>query len=255
MPRKIDPSLIDYFCEVVPQGVTIISLARRFDICPDTISKHLKQRGIKIPLTGKKPLKYCIPEDELKMLFDSGMTENEIARHYGCSCCVIRDRTISLGIQPRSMSEAVKLRYQNMSSEQRQKQTEAARKVGPNITHDILVKKALRKEKSPNAFHFGPGESEIKQRLDEIGLSYTAQKAVDIYNVDFAVGSLAVEVTCVGSRYNGGNIKMNIRLKTLMERGFYPICIEFDDEATVTHGLDFAISSILDACNNPPAKG
>ena len=253
MSRKIDSAVIDYACDAVRRGVLLKTLAQELHVSTDALSRHIRQRGVEIPKTGKKPFKYSLPKKEIVAMYQAGASEKAIAEKFGCSRTIIRPILVHAGIPLRSKSEASKLRYRNTTKEYRQALTAAAHEaVKGSITRKQALARAISREQSGNESHLGDGEAEIAQRLDELGIVYVRQKAVDIYNVDFAVGSVAVEVTCGTVKYRGGNTKENKRIKKLLECGYNPVCIEFRQKEAILRCLDDVVSHIQEARRCPP---
>ena len=253
MPRKFTNALVDNAIERLSEGKMLKTVAEELGVSPDNLSIYVRKRGFAIPKHRRIEDRTLVPEDEVISMYQSGISELAIARHFGCSRNVIRRRILRSGIVPRDGKEANKLRYRETTEEYRQALTRAAHEARRGeMPHSQRCHYASSREKTGNHSHFGPGEAELASFLEQKGFRFVRQKAIDIYNVDFAIGHVAVEVTCATSRYRGGSAPANKRLKKILECGYSPITIEFSSIPVLTAYLDKIVSTINEACGLPP---
>lgn len=256
MPRKFTDALINDAIKRLSEGKMLKTVAEELGVCPDNLSVYVRKRGFSIPQHRRTEDRTLVPEDAVISMYKSGVSELAIARHFGCSRNVIRRRILRAGIVPRGEKEANKLRYRETTQEYRQALTRAAHEARRGeMPHSQRCHYASSRENTGNASHFGPGEAELASFLEQRGLSFIRQKAIDIYNVDFAIGHVAVEVTCATSRYRGGSASVNERLKKILECGYSPITIEFSSIPVLTAYLEDIVSAINEARSLPPFKG
>lgn len=256
MPRKFTDALINDAIKRLSEGKMLKTVAEELGVCPDNLSIYVRKRGFAIPKHRRIEDRTLVPEDEVISMYQSGISELAIARHFGCSRNVIRRRILRSGIVPRDGKEANKLRYRETTQEYRQALTRAAHEARRGeMPHSQRCHYASSRENTGNASHFGPGEAELASFLEQRGLSFIRQKAIDIYNVDFAIGHVAVEVTLGTVKYRGGNIMSNKRLKKILECGYSPITIEFSSVPALTAYLEDIVSTIDEARSLPPFKG
>jgi len=130
----------------------------------------------------------------IQELYTSGMSENSISHKFDVSRFVIRRILLELGIEPRSRSEAEKIKWSRMTSAQRIRQTSKAhdtvrgkpRKEGEMISRAITRQKTLSKVVA--------SEIELLEVFRRNRIKAIPQAAIGRYNVDFLVGSIAVEL-------------------------------------------------------------
>ena len=140
-----------------------------------------------------------ISDNDIVRLYQSGMSENRIAKHFGVARCSIRLRLLRSGTHIRGQSEAEVLKWQQMSPEQRINQVKAFHdKIrGTSKTYVLLCKRALGVQA-----HFKPSklESIFLQVFKDAKIEVVPWFAVGKFNIDFALpkSKIAIEI-------NGGN--------------------------------------------------
>lgn len=245
MARKIDSSIIDDAARIVRDGNTIKFAAEQVGVSYPVLCSKLKNMGVKsCKRSGNNRID--IPVDEIKSMYESGESENAISKHLGISRAVIRKGIIRAGITPRTQSEAEKLKWSKMSNEARSNQVKYAHDACRGKPRSFSAKCALAsaRQKIKYDFLIGLGEIEFSELLSDRGFDFIAQKAVDTYNVDFAIGNIAVELTADMGRYRRNNIKENDRVKYLTKRGYSVLAIELDSVRTLVNCSDYIISTI-----------
>lgn len=239
---------IDNFVELYTLGNTITSISQKTGFCTATISKNLKACGVtidKFPCSTKEII--SLPTNEIIAKYQSGESENSISKHYGVSRNAIRKRLRDNNISIRTQSESELLKWSQMTLEQRANQVKAAHDatLGVSPSFETRVKIAAAREKCVAHYHIGLGEPEFRQLLIKKGISHVYQKAVDIYNVDFAIRTIAVELTSFVGRYRKGNTKITKRAENLSKSGYKMLSVEFSETA---HLLTFS-DNIINFCN------
>ena len=258
MPKRIDPAILDYICQVVPEGATLSALSKRFKIDPTTLRKYLKLRGVPIPHTGKKPLKFHFTIDDIRSLYSSGKTVQQVADSLHCSKALVEKRLAQAGIkQMRTTSETQKLRWSNVNKEDRRAHAmpmiEAKKKAGWSKESTKIG--ANTRETMATKIAIGAGELELMKRFDDLCIPYISQKAVDIYNIDFVIGTLAIEIHCGSSRYGNNTVVTNKKLKEIIRLGYHVLCIEFQNRTIIPSCIEYVVSTIQKTIQNPPDNG
>ncbi|MDR9460049.1 MAG: hypothetical protein RI591_07925, partial [Dehalococcoidia bacterium] len=121
MPRKIDSRLIDNAASLVLNGMTFQDAGKQVGVHPITISKLLKKKGIGPP-PPRAHNEIKLPIDDIKSMYESGKSENAVAKYFGTDRGTIRKRLIEAGVKPRSHSEAEKLKWSQMDKDTRANQ-------------------------------------------------------------------------------------------------------------------------------------
>lgn len=257
MSKKFTESHFAHAAKAVSEGKRLIQIAKEIGFSADIISKHLRKRGIEIPIYRRTGDRIQLPEDEIVTMYQGGQSEQAIAKHFNVARHAIRRRLERAGIKMRGIQEAQLLRFAQASEEARKAITKAANLAVTGITwpHNERVRWAQSREQTGKVGRFGKGEAEFATYLTQLGIDFVRQKAVDVYNVDFAVGPVAVELTCGTLKYRGGNAVENKRIKKLLECGYNPICVEFSDEGAICPlFMDQIISLVEKARGLPPFK-
>lgn len=131
---------------------------------------------------------------ELVESYQRGESELSLAARYGVSRNVIRRHLLEQGCDTRGRSDASFVRAAKMTAEERAAQAEAAHDAvrGVEQTEEQLLARALGVERVGKVEP--GGEQAMLGWLTERGETPIPQKAVGKYNVDFAVGPVAVEI-------------------------------------------------------------
>lgn len=247
MTRKIPDSLIDHAAELVRNGSTIAEAASNIGISYGCLLGKLKQIGVK-PVSRKRssPQKLDLPVEQVCSMYQDGKSENAIANHFGVSRNVIRKRITEAGISPRTQSEAEKLKWAQMGEQARANQVKHAHNAVRGMTKSESAKEAmaLTRELVKYDHLIGIGEVEFSDLLNDRGIDHVHQKAIKFYNVDFAIGKVAVEFTADCGRYTAFNPKEIKRAKHLLECGYHVVAVEFDCIESMINCADYIISQI-----------
>lgn len=132
--------------------------------------------------------------DDLVKRYLSGESEYGIANKLGVSRSVIRRRLLERGVEVRGRSEAGAARAARMTPEERMAQVAAAHeaKRGTPNPHESLVQAAKTRQR--RGIGISKTEAEFAKLLEDRGVEFVQQLAVDTYNCDFAIHPVAVEV-------------------------------------------------------------
>lgn len=197
-----------------------------------------------------------ITPDELLAMYKSGMWKNEIAAKTGISEGAIGKYLSYLGIPlAKSKSDAMSKRLKRMTQRERDKLTKPAHDAvrGMKRTDEDLCKRALGKEKTGR---FGSvAEKELFYLLKERGVITIPQKSIWKYNIDLAIGNIAVEIT--GRARKPENIPVyRERVKYILDAGFVLVYVWANTVYPVEGGAaDYIISLIQQSSSDPSLIG
>jgi very-short-patch-repair endonuclease len=153
-------------------------------------------------------------------LYQSGMTQKEIGEHFG-----VRQATVSRWLLKRGAgitAREARLRYNaRRTPEQRSAQSAAAHAAvrGMKRTVDDRTRRAAGVERVGK---MNRPERALFDWLLAAGLCPTPQKAVGVYNLDFAVESVAVELFGGGWHAYGQHVaRLEERTRYLFDQGWH----------------------------------
>jgi hypothetical protein len=198
MPRKVlDDAVLRHALEVFNSGGGLKEAAAAVEFHPDALSKFVRSRGHAIPkIERSSARRKDLPDAEIVALYVGGMSELEVANQFGVARDVVRRRLVEAGCEIRGQSAANIVSMNRMTAKQRQQRTQAAHDAvrGMKHSHDQLVRRAVNLSGHKIAAFTGPGEEEFDQALTSLGIKFSRQVPVDKYNIDFAIGHVAVEL-------------------------------------------------------------
>jgi very-short-patch-repair endonuclease len=137
--------------------------------------------------------------DDLACRHASGQSVLQMSREVGVSRPAIIRRLAKLGLEVRSGSEANRLRMARLSVAERRALAEAANEArrstrlvptGQWHARNYGIAQTRQRTLSPAT----PDEEKLLRLADTLGVQVTRQVAVGAYNLDFRIGSVAVEV-------------------------------------------------------------
>lgn len=245
MTRKTDPALIDHAANLIRNGEILKVAAEKIGINPVTLSRKLSELGVAVP-RGRRGDRVNLPIENIAAMYQDGKSENAIANELGVSRGTVRKRLLRVGITPRTQSEAEELKWAQMSNEARANQVKAAHKASRGVIKSIDTRRAIARtrERIKYAHLVGMGEIELLEFLTNRGIHAVHQMAVDSYNIDIAVGNIAVELTRDRGRYTMFNPKEIKRAEYLLESGYHVMAVEFDSVGTIIECADNLIRFI-----------
>jgi uncharacterized protein (DUF433 family) len=243
----------DKICRLYRNGATISEIANRFGCSYTAIRNRLVQRDVELRMGGGKS--YNLPVSEIIYRYRQGESILALAEAYEVSRPVIRSRLESAAVELRSASEANRKRMESMSAEERVKLTKAAnaarRNVSQNREREISRNQALAKQRSLEKV--GKGEWSVAAFLVRQGYTPILQKAILTYNVDVAVGSVAVEVHNMPSNPHAPS-GPHERIVKILERGWHVFYIKIDATGLQRGGLDKLLSFLQTTRSNPSMR-
>lgn len=256
MSIKTRSILVDNAIELVKNGSTVHVAAAQVGVSPQSVYSKIRKLGIVCgnirPTTKIKTLD--LPIEHINSMYQNGESENAISKHFGCSRGAIRSRLTDAGIVPRTQGEAEKLKWSQMSEEVRAKQVKNAHIAVKGSTRSIAAGETLAQTRQRLKYDhlIGFGEVEFCKLLSDRGIDFVHQQAVQVYNVDFAIGNIAVELSADRGRYTMFNPKEIKRAKNLLESGYHVVAVEFDAVESLIKCSDDVISFINEAQSLEP---
>ena len=188
----------------------------------------------------------------LRMLHEAGQSILSLSREFGHQRRTIQTWIEKIGGTVRNRSEAMYQRMANSSPEERKAIAYAANNAvrGIKRSDNELQKRALAKSRM-----IGHGEPELLKALLIEGLPAEAQKPCGKYNIDIAIGYIAVELTTQGN-CSKTSPRARDRRKYLRYRGYCTINIafRFDRVDCLIGNLDNVIAFIKSAYCSPSMR-
>jgi transposase len=177
-----------------------------------------------------------------------GISEQAIARQFGVSRNCIRTAIERCGITPRSRKEANSLRMSKLTKEEKKKLTKNANEKVRNggFNRQTHLKGAITKQSTGSKI--GVYESCFAQWVRE--LNPVQQLAINVYNIDIAVGNLAVEIDSQTAipHHCSSTAK---RIKHLLSSSFSTLYIRTNCGPVTKRSADYAISMIEEMRRDP----
>jgi very-short-patch-repair endonuclease len=201
--------------------------------------------------------KLNLPDKEIAERFLAGESVKALAESYGVSRGPIAVRLKHQGIEPRSQSEAMKLRMSRMTPEERLALAAPSHRAARRKhTEEERAKMALSRER--NRTHVSPGEEMLEAWLAERGIVATPQKAVGRYNIDLAVGTIAVEIFGGGWHGYGHHKATSLkRFRYLLDRGWTVVVVWLNAvRFPLTPAVaDYLVTFVEQARRDPSLRG
>lgn len=186
-----------------------------------------------------------IDEQSLADDYRSGMSELACSKKYGITRAGVRCRIISAGIIPRSGSEANIIRMGKLSKDEKLALTKSAHDAvrGKKVNQKSIEKISKTRHDKPWNHLVGKGEQEFIDELTHRNISFEWQSPVGGYNIDFLMGSVAVELRCETCDPLKREMQRK-KIEYLLSRNFSVIYILFTRTDEFIGNLDKIISEI-----------
>lgn len=143
------------------------------------------------------PRRVTIDADAVKSMYvDYLLSENQIAIELGVGRRVIRTTLKRLGVHIRNQSESEAVKWSKMTDQQRTNQVKAANQAIRDKPSEFHRQSSIKQAQRKQMTHAKVGllESEFTKAFNERGFDCIQQLAVDVYNIDIAIGNTAVEI-------------------------------------------------------------
>lgn len=254
--RKFTGALFQDACKLLDGTRRLGEVAKSLGVNPDNLSKFLGTRGFTPVYPARESARRKdLPDREIVAAYVAGMSELQIAKDFGVSRNVVRRRLIESGTQVRDQSQAGVLSASRVGGEQRKQRVSAAHDAvrGKKRSVDELAKRAMTKMRVDGAVVIGEGENEFAQALAERGVSFVRQYAVGKYNLDFLVGSVAVELKSGPSKTAAAFRDVGTgRIEDLAKSGFRTLYVCFSDTRALAAATN-EIVTLVDEFNRQPS--
>ncbi len=251
MPKWM-PSNPDYFIREYEGGRSMQSIADEYGVPLYSVHTALHFLSAKVRKDYSSrimPPRVHVDEMLLVSMYESGMSINALAKHFNVARTAIIPRLNRLGVILRSRSDQEHIKWDRMTSEQRQNQYSQAHNAarGRVVTTATKTKHALTVQKK--RLHISDTEHALREMLHARGIDSTPQKAVGPYNIDLAVPPVAIEIW--GGRWHWSgrhHARCEQRLRYLMENGWHVLILPIIPPRWLLEDsvVDFVVAQIQD---------
>lgn len=228
-------------------GKTIKQAAAEAGINPKTLTRELHSRGIE---TTRRGTWRELPHSEVAARYLTGESELALASAYIAQRGAIRRSLHYSGIDSRGRSDAGIVRAAKMTAEERAAQAKAANiaATGRKATWEERCIRAQTIERNPRPL--SGHEQQFAHWLDGRQISYRREVAVGIYNVDFTVGSIAVEI--LGGEWHAYKTGHATRTPHILDQGWNLLFIWATINCPMTDATaDYTITLMDELRRNP----
>lgn len=173
----------------------------------------------------------AIDDAELGRRYLAGESERALATAFDVSRTTVRQHLSDAGIPRRSLSEANIVRHRNMDKQARRAAVEPARRANTGRRHpeQHLAKKAQARELHAALASPSSAAAILTRSLQARGLVVHHQHAVGRYNVDLAVGAVAIEIL---THQRSRSKRHGDRVRYLLDQHYTVLCLWVDGRRT-----------------------
>lgn len=225
MPAKWNPPDGHNICERYVAGEGAAAIGKTFGVSEIPIVRILREACI--PLRPRWNWKADLPWAEARAMYEAGSSLEEVGARFGYNGVTIARGFHERGWLVRDGSAASRTFYAHATPTQRAEITKGVARQWERTRGIPLPAESARKRAQ---FHqeslrlCGAGEAVVGEWLRKRGLEVIPQLAVERYNIDLALGPVAVEIHWkTGSPFSSRNT--GSRIKYLTHRGFHVIYI------------------------------
>lgn len=190
-------------------------------------------------------------------LYNSGLSVKAIAEKFGVSRNVILVRLEKAGITQRNRSESMYLRMSQTSIENKRLLVSKANEGMRNASKDKIIERLKKsaKTKSQTLSKVGILEQYFIEEITKRGFNCISQFPFDVYNIDIAVGNIAIEIH--NSLSNPDRlIPVRKRIINLLKGGWTPVYVKFRYNTLIDKiTFDKLISLFKQSSSNPSFIG
>ena len=264
MARKLLAASDDDIVKLYLTGLSTEKIAKQFGVDPGRITRIVKAAGV-LRVRGLAK----VSADQIVAAYRRGMTVEAVAALLKISKStvfkILTDRN-----ETRSVADASLIRWQDSSQRdavsrqmfdrwQRADDVERANMVkaahdavrGSTKSDEIIIRSAKTREKIKSVVSVA--EFRFAQWITDRGVEFAQQTAVDRYNCDFTIGSVAVEIWGGHWHWYGRHVARNeARFRKLMNLGFDVLVITDTPQRPISDAdADYAISFINECRADP----
>ena len=196
-------------------------------------------------------------DPDLIRLYQSGLTEVDLAAHFGVCRLTVSKRLTANGIPKRSWSDTQRINASRHSPEERKQQAEAAHAAvrGKKRSFDELC---LRARTRQSQGRMSPAEILLADWLWKRGIDCIPQEAIGPYNADLGAAPVSVEVN-VGNFHATGRHRDRCatRSRYILDQGWNLVIVWISERR---HPLtpkvaDYLAAFIEEARSDPTLRG
>lgn len=235
-------------------GKTTNEIADIYSVNPRTVTRIARSAGY-LP----SPIQNSIDIDLAISLYTSGVSENAIAKQFGVSRSVIRNRLLKSGVVIRGQTEANQLSMSQRTPEEKARNAQSAHDAirGKSYSRQELCERASKRQKSFTSFD-SPYEIAIANELRCRGIKFIPQLAVDKYNIDFAIGNYIAFEVFGGHWHSQGRAaaRFDDRSKHIFstDRAIVICWFSLNTISNIPAIVDYLISLDKVLCSDPAAR-
>jgi len=228
MSREIISIDLDYIKELYVSGKTVQQIAAIIGISKACLEKKVRIVGFRFSDLRKprRTIPYVsnlvLPADEIIAMYKSGITKTAIAAHFNVAQSTIGKFMARIGYPTaKNRKEAALIHNSRLSQEQRQKNSKLAHDAvrGSKRTIADLESRAKGVEKMSNIV--SRYEIEFAKFLNDSHYEFIPQKAIGIYNCDFTIDSIVVEIFGGCFHAYGKHVaRLYERMRYILDGGF-----------------------------------
>lgn len=254
MAHKFDPAELDNAITLYLAGQPLNKCAATLGVSPKVLKRVLTSRGIET--RGRVYAWQTIPAEEVISLYvEHGVSEYELSTRFDVDRAAIRTLLTKNQVPIRSHSEAGIVRASKMTAEEIAAQTAAAHAAtkGRKATWEERAKRAATVEIKPAPM--SNHEATFAGYLDQLGIPWRREVAVGIYNIDFAIGSIAVEI--LGGEWHAYKGERHPRrIKYILSQGWALVYIWATPNYPLTlASAEHCVTLAQEASRNPAVIG
>lgn len=236
--------------EAYNTGMTINDVMRHFRID----FYRTKQILSSFPVEQKRLKAGLSLKDELEIVnqYKAGLSCLACAKKFDRSRSFINHVLLYHGIELRNGSEANVLRFKHQTTEDRRKITAKANKVMRSLPKSFHVKSSKKQAeaKAKSLSKVGQHELEYAAYFKKHGFSCAPQKPFGAYNIDIAVGSVAVEIH-VNSNHPHRHSFYSKRIVDLLKGGLSVLYVKVTSKGVNAFGLNQALAHLKELSSHP----
>lgn len=247
MALPLNPAQVDHAIELYLAGKPIQQILATCRISNTTLTRERARRGV------PPRREIDLPMDKIAAAYTSGVSEYALGRQYGVSRNVIQRRLSNMGVERRDCSTAGLVRAGRMTPEQRKAQAGAANNAARarRLSDFEKFRRSLHVEQAGGSH--SAGEELFADLLRDRDVPFTQQRSIGIYNVDFSILPVAVEI--LGGGWHSFKAKHAERTPYILDRGWHLVMVwDFEGRSALGPGAaDYLVSFLEEIRRNPPA--
>jgi very-short-patch-repair endonuclease len=259
MPSRLTPTELDHAEKLYTAGKSFdevaTELGRRNS---EGVRLALQRRGVVArPKAGRPAHNRLVAPTDLLDVFATGESVLTMSRRYGVSRGVVRRWLEEAGAEPRSSSDANRIRMAKLTADERRANTTAANTAirrMPARPDDWQESIARGRERVEYGGRTSPGTEYLSSKLTEREIDHVREKAIGRYNVDIAISSANVAVEVLGGNWHGSKPIHARRTPYILNEGWHLLFIWDVKRCQVDAGaLDYLITYLEFTSRNPTA--